>query len=157
MKCRTHTSICSYWMQTLNHGIIIAMYYWFQHHNLCTYFILSSVRVWLYMGFGLVIGFIEHFQTVTTSNYSAIANSYALQFTTACAKSSQSVFTSCFLVPDPLSSAYVLTGWRISQLTKLTAKLLMALASRVILGSESYFIVWRLWEPSELSQQLTEL
>jgi hypothetical protein len=31
----------------------------------------------------LVIGFIEHLQIVTTSNYSAIANSHTLQFTTA--------------------------------------------------------------------------
>jgi hypothetical protein len=42
------------------------------------------------MGFGLVIGFIEHLQIVTASNYRVIANSDALQFTTACAKSSQS-------------------------------------------------------------------
>jgi hypothetical protein len=35
-------------------------------------------------GFGLVIGFIAHLYTqlVTTSNYSAIANSRTLQFTT---------------------------------------------------------------------------
>jgi hypothetical protein len=36
------------------------------------------------MGFGLVIGFTEHLQIVTTSNYSVITNSDTLQFTTAC-------------------------------------------------------------------------
>jgi hypothetical protein len=35
------------------------------------------------MGFGLVIGFIEHVQNVTASNYTGNANSYTLQFTTA--------------------------------------------------------------------------
>jgi hypothetical protein len=43
------------------------------------------------MVFGLVIGFIEHLQNVTTINYSAIANSHTLQFTRARTKSSQSV------------------------------------------------------------------
>jgi hypothetical protein len=46
------------------------------------------------MGFGLVIGFIANLQIVTTSNYSAIANSHTLQFTTACTKSSQSAVSS---------------------------------------------------------------
>jgi hypothetical protein len=42
----------------------------------------------------VVIGFIEHLQFITTSNYNAIANSHTLIFTTACTKSSQSaVFT----------------------------------------------------------------
>jgi hypothetical protein len=40
-------------------------------------------------GNGLVSGFIEHLQIVT-SNCSAIANSHTLQFTTACTKSSHS-------------------------------------------------------------------
>jgi hypothetical protein len=42
------------------------------------------------MGFGLVNVFTEHLQIVTTSNYSAVATSHALQFTTACTESSQS-------------------------------------------------------------------
>jgi hypothetical protein len=48
------------------------------------------------MGFGLVIGFIEHLHIVTTSNYSASAYSHTLQFTTARTKSSQST------VPSPV-------------------------------------------------------
>jgi hypothetical protein len=32
------------------------------------------------MGFGLVIGFIEHLQIVTTLNYSVIANSHTVRF-----------------------------------------------------------------------------
>jgi hypothetical protein len=46
------------------------------------------------MEFGLVIGFIEHLQIVTTSNDSAIANSHTLQFTTAHTKSSHSAVSS---------------------------------------------------------------
>jgi hypothetical protein len=46
------------------------------------------------MGFGLVIGFIEHLQIVSTSNSSTIGNSHTLQFTTACTKSSQSAVSS---------------------------------------------------------------
>jgi hypothetical protein len=42
------------------------------------------------MGFGLVIGFIEHLQIITTSNYSTIANSHTCQFTTAPNETSQS-------------------------------------------------------------------
>jgi hypothetical protein len=42
------------------------------------------------MGFGLEIEFTDHLQIVTTSNYSAIANSHTLQFTTASTKPSQS-------------------------------------------------------------------
>jgi hypothetical protein len=46
------------------------------------------------MGFGLVIGFIEHLYIVTTSDYSATANSQTLQFTTARTKPSQSAVSS---------------------------------------------------------------
>jgi hypothetical protein len=45
-------------------------------------------------GFGLVIGFIENLQIITTSNYSANANSHTLQFTAARMKSSQSALFS---------------------------------------------------------------
>jgi hypothetical protein len=44
--------------------------------------------------FRLVIGFIEHLQIVTTSNYSTNTNSHTLQFTTAHMKSSQSAVSS---------------------------------------------------------------
>jgi hypothetical protein len=60
----------------------------------CGIIILSRDRMTI-DGDGLVIGFIDYLQIVITSNYSAIANSHILQFTTASTKSSQSaVFTS---------------------------------------------------------------
>jgi hypothetical protein len=50
-------------------------------------FVCISVNIvtceWLLTGFGLLIGFIEHLQIVTTRNYSVIANSHIMQFTTA--------------------------------------------------------------------------
>jgi hypothetical protein len=46
------------------------------------------------LGFWSVIGFIEHLQIVTTSNYSAVANSHTLQFTTVCTNSSHSAVSS---------------------------------------------------------------
>jgi hypothetical protein len=52
---------------------------------------------------GMVIWFVEHVQSVTTSNYSAFANSRTLQFTTARNKSSQSALSSpvdILLLPD---------------------------------------------------------
>jgi hypothetical protein len=60
--------------------------------------LLTYCRVyeWLQTGFGLVIRFIARIYTQlgTTSNYSAIANSHTLQFTTACTKPSQSALSS---------------------------------------------------------------
>jgi hypothetical protein len=53
-------------------------------------------------GFGLEIGFIDHFniRLVSTLNYSAIANFHTLRITTAHAKSFQSAVTCRFLVMD---------------------------------------------------------
>jgi hypothetical protein len=72
------------------------------------------------MGFGLVIGCIDHLQIVTTSNYSAIANSHNLQFTAAHTKYSQFVFTSRFLLTDPNNVLCLCPYWQanVSQLTK---------------------------------------
>jgi hypothetical protein len=71
------------------------------------------------MGFGLVIGFIEGLQIGSTSNYSAIANSHNLQFTTAHTNSSQFVFTSRFAATDPNSVLCLRPHWlaNISQVT----------------------------------------
>jgi hypothetical protein len=52
------------------------------------------------MGFEFIIGFIDHIQVVTTGNRSAVANIHALQITRAHAESSESAFTSRFLVMD---------------------------------------------------------
>jgi hypothetical protein len=49
---------------------------------------------YLLTGFGLVNEFMKHLHIVTTSNYSAIANSPTLHFTTAHTKSSQSAVSS---------------------------------------------------------------
>jgi hypothetical protein len=51
--------------------------------------------------FGLVIGFIGHLHIVTTNNYNAVANSTTCLLTTVHTKSSQFVFTGCFLLMDP--------------------------------------------------------
>jgi hypothetical protein len=71
------------------------------------------------MGFGLVLGFTGLLQTVTTINYSAIANSHTLQFTTAGIKSYVCcVFSSRCLISAPkdvdssASRVHVLTGYR---------------------------------------------
>jgi hypothetical protein len=54
------------------------------------------VLEWLHTGFGLGIGFIDHFNTrlVTTLTYSAIADLHTLQITTAHAKPFQSAESS---------------------------------------------------------------
>jgi hypothetical protein len=73
------------------------------------------------MGFGLIIGFTEHLQIVTTSNYSAIANSHTLQLTSACTKSSQSTVSSPVVAGNGSQHhsflsfcVHVLTGWQLS-------------------------------------------
>jgi hypothetical protein len=48
--------------------------------------------------FRLAIGCIEHFQIVTTSNYSSVANSHTPHFTTAYTKSSLSAVSSPVVV-----------------------------------------------------------
>jgi hypothetical protein len=53
---------------------------------------------WPQTWFGLVIGFIEHLQFVTASNYSTIAKSLTLQFNSVRTKSSQ-----CPSLPCPRS------------------------------------------------------
>jgi hypothetical protein len=53
----------------------------------------------------LVIGFIDHLQIVTTSNYCTIANLNTLQFTTACTESSV-----CFIFTGRRSPAPGLTS-----------------------------------------------
>jgi hypothetical protein len=64
---------------------------------------LSRVK-WLQTRFRLVIGFIGLLQIVTTINYSAIANSHTLQFTTARTKFFVCcVFTRRCMVTDPNS------------------------------------------------------
>jgi hypothetical protein len=50
------------------------------------------------MAFGLVIGFIEHLQNVTTRNYSTIANSHTLQFNIVCTNFSQYTMSSPVVV-----------------------------------------------------------
>jgi hypothetical protein len=59
---------------------------------------------------------------VTTSNYSAIANSHTEQFTTAHTKFPQFVFTSRFLVTDPKSVLCLHPYWlaNVSQLNNLS-------------------------------------
>jgi hypothetical protein len=52
-------------------------------------------------GFEWMTRFIDHLQIVATSNDGAIASLHTLQITGAHAKSSQSAFTSRFLVTDP--------------------------------------------------------
>jgi hypothetical protein len=66
-----------------------------------------------------VIAFIDQLQIVTIHNYSSIANLHILQITGAHAKSSQSVFTSRFLVTDPKNVPCLRPYWlaNVPQLT----------------------------------------
>jgi hypothetical protein len=70
--------------------------------------------------FGLVIGFNEHLQIVTTSNYSAIPNSHTQQVNTVHAKSSQSAVSSPVIVCYGFQHCtslnfhvHVFTGWKL--------------------------------------------
>jgi hypothetical protein len=88
--------------------------FWRLGHGICNIFQIEYnilPHVWVTIdGDGLVIGFIEHLQIVTTSNYSAVANSHTPQFTTACTKSSQSALYSP-----------VVAWWRIQELSSASA------------------------------------
>jgi hypothetical protein len=50
------------------------------------------------MGFGMVIGFIEHLKLVITNIYNAAVNLHTLQFTTACFECSQFAVSSPVVV-----------------------------------------------------------
>jgi hypothetical protein len=70
-------------------------------------FVLSHVWVTIH-GFGLVIGFIEHLQIVTKSNYRAIANSHTQQSTTALQSAVSSPVVAWWRIPT-MSFASVFT------------------------------------------------
>jgi hypothetical protein len=69
------------------------------------------------MGFALVIGFIEHLQIVTTSNYSTIANSRTPQFTTAFTKPFRCLSTIVEGVTFQRAIIYIVTILATSKLT----------------------------------------
>jgi hypothetical protein len=73
-KCRVLPPDHMYWHNHISNVNVIC---------LLTYNIMKNCHVyeWLQTGFIWVIGFSDNLQTVTTSNYSAIANSHTLQFT----------------------------------------------------------------------------
>jgi hypothetical protein len=83
------------------------------------------------MGFGLVIGFIEHFKIITTTT-TALSLIHALCSSLQHVLRLLSLFSLTVSLQRILtmSSAYVLTGWQISQLIKLTAKLLWPLSAQ---------------------------
>jgi hypothetical protein len=60
----------------------------------------GHVYEWLQTGFGLVTRFTDHLQIVIPSIYGAIADLHTSQPIRAHAKSSQSAFTTSFLVTD---------------------------------------------------------
>jgi hypothetical protein len=67
---------------------------------------------WLQTGLGLVTGFIEHLQNVTTRNYSTVANSQSLQFTTPRTQSSQSALSSRVVAGDEFDQCPLLPSSR---------------------------------------------
>jgi hypothetical protein len=92
------------------------------------------------MGFGLVNGFIDHSHTWlrTTSTYNVITDLHTLQITRAHVKSSQSAFTSYFLLMDEDSSDSVVMplpavhNWTVNLIT---VPFLLSLPSRTQLNS----------------------
>jgi hypothetical protein len=75
---------------------------------------------WLQIGFGLVIGLIQHVQIITTCNYNSLAGLHTIKITeTTTHMKSSNVFTSRLLV-TALSFVYVLKSLaHIPQLTSL--------------------------------------
>jgi hypothetical protein len=67
----------------------------------------SHVLQWLQTGFELVIGYFDQLQIVNTSNYSAIASSHTLHFTTERSTFFQSVVPSPVVVWQQLSTGEV--------------------------------------------------
>jgi hypothetical protein len=66
-----------------------------------------------------VIGFTDHVQMVTTSNYNALANWCTRLLTTAHNKYSKFVITSRFLVTDP-NNVLCLSPYRLANIPQLT-------------------------------------
>jgi hypothetical protein len=91
------------WLMGFSHiySVLSASFYFF--HNIVTILWCDYRR-----GLGLVVGFITHSYTqiLTTSNYSAIANSHTLQFSAVPTKSSQ------FALASP-----VVAWWRITTMS----------------------------------------
>jgi hypothetical protein len=66
-----------------------------------------------------VIGFTDHLQIVTTSNYFAVTNSHTPQFTRARNMYPQFVFTGRFLVTGP-NNVFCLRPYLLANITQLT-------------------------------------
>jgi hypothetical protein len=71
-------------------------------HVFVPYFFLTCCHVyeWLQTGFGLMNGFIDHLQMITTSNCNSLTGLHTLKITVTAAHLKFSVFTSRFLVTD---------------------------------------------------------
>jgi hypothetical protein len=87
-------------------------------------------------GFGMVFGFIEHLQIVTTSNYKAVANSCTHLLTTAHTKFSQFVFTSRFLVTDT-NNVLCLRPYRLANVSQLTNRVKVNVTLRLAVYRQS--------------------
>jgi hypothetical protein len=73
---------------------------------------------WLKTAFGLVIGFIDHLQIVSKSNYNAIAGLRSLKITVTAAHTVFFVSTSCFLSTDP-NNVLCLRPYRLTNIPQL--------------------------------------